>query len=257
MTAHHLAHLVGRREKGWGKKRKLRDEKTEQRLDDLSFSLIETTNKLRPKFLIMENVVSILYGTAMEYCKEIYSRLADIGYKTTHFVAKGEEMGVPQKRHRVFFVSTRTDADVWSIDFSFNYEPVRYGEIKEGVGNEISDKTRLLMEEARQEENYLDKAHKRLFGKSSLFTHAIVRKDSIVPTITARHAQMYSYPEMKKLSNEDYRNASTFPSDFDFCGQSVEYICGMSVPPIMMKRIVNRMLESGVFQFDRETNREN
>ncbi|MET3537683.1 site-specific DNA-cytosine methylase [Chryseobacterium limigenitum] len=30
---------------------------------------------------------------------------------------------------------------------------------------------------------------------------------------------------------------SSFPSDFDFCGTSVRYVCGMSVPPLMTAKI--------------------
>ena len=30
--------------------------------------------------------------------------------------------------------------------------------------------------------------------------------------------------------------------------KKVEYICGMSVPPIMIKRIVQRLIESGVLR---------
>ena len=29
----------------------------------------------------------------------------------------------------------------------------------------------------------------------------------------------------------------TFPQDYNFLNQSVQYVCGMSVPPIMMKKI--------------------
>ena len=42
----------------------------------------------------------------------------------------------------------------------------------------------------------------------------------------------------------DMISSQTFPQDYNFnpdTYSNVEYVCGMSVPPIMIKRIVNRM----------------
>lgn len=44
---------------------------------------------------------------------------------------------------------------------------------------------------------------------------------------------------------------ASFPRDFDFIQNSVAntcYICGMSVPPIMIKRIAERLYESKIFE---------
>lgn len=35
----------------------------------------------------------------------------------------------------------------------------------------------------------------------------------------------------------------------DWNGQKPSYIVGMSVPPIMMKRVVTRLIEKGVFDY--------
>ena len=241
--------MAGEREDSWGKKKKFREGQAEQTLDDLSFVFIKTVAKLRPKVMVMENVEGLIKGEAWSYVQRIYKRLHDIGYQVKHWLLKGEYMGVPQTRHRAFFVALRNDIDfdLERLDMSFNYEPIPFGEVKEGNGIEVGEKPLNLLREVKNGEMYLDKAHQRLFGKCSWFTHAVCRDECVLPTISAGHAQMYRYPEMKRLSKEDYRNAQTFPRDFDFSGQSVEYICGMSVPPIMIKRIVTRLIESGVF----------
>lgn len=36
---------------------------------------------------------------------------------------------------------------------------------------------------------------------------------------------------------------SSFPQDYNFAGQSPHYVCGMSVPPIMMAQIANQIYE--------------
>lgn len=101
--------MAGEREKSWGKKKKFREGQAEQTLDDLSFVFIETVAKLRPKVMIMENVEGLIKGEAWSYVQRIYKELKDAGYEVGHWLLKGECMGVPQKRHRVFFIALRND----------------------------------------------------------------------------------------------------------------------------------------------------
>jgi DNA (cytosine-5)-methyltransferase 1 len=197
----------------------------------------------------MENVEGILLGNAIEYSREIYRRFNSIGYKVMHKLLKGEQMGVPQTRHRVFFIATRLDFDLDNVDLNFNYAPIPYAEIKEGKGVKVTEKPKKLLNEYKKGEKTLENAHQRIFGKKSWFTHAVCEENEIVTTISAGHAQMYRYSEKNKLSWQDYRNAQTFPRDYIFDNTSqVAYICGMSVPPIMIKRIVTRLIESGIFK---------
>ena len=191
-----------------------------------------------------------MLGEAITYVQRIYKQFKDIGYSVKHYLLKGEHMGVPQTRHRVFFVATRLDFDFDDLDMNFNYEAITYGEIKEGIGINITEKPKKLLDEYKSGEKTLEKAHERLYGKSYWFTHSVCEDNEIVSTISAGHAQMYRFSDKNKLSWEDYRNAQTFPRDYDFGSTSqVSYICGMSVPPIMIKRIVTRLIESGIFDY--------
>ena len=101
--------MAGGREESWGKKKKFREGQKEQTLDDLSFVFIETAKKLRPKLVIMENVEGLIKGEAWKYVQRIYKEFAEINYECGHWLLKGEEMGVPQRRHRVFFIAARQD----------------------------------------------------------------------------------------------------------------------------------------------------
>ena len=49
------------------------------------------------------------------------------------------------------------------------------------------------------------------------------------------------YDVPASISDRDIKLIQTFPQDFNFCGQNVQYICGMSVPPIMMKKIAEQI----------------
>ena len=64
---------------------------------------------LNRKVVIMENVEGLIKGEAWSYVQRIYSKFSEIGYEVGHWLLKGEQMGVPQARHRVFFVAMRND----------------------------------------------------------------------------------------------------------------------------------------------------
>ena len=101
--------MSGDREDSWGKKKKFREGQAEQTLDDLSFIFINSVAKLKPKYVIMENVKGLLLGEAWSYVQEIYKQFKEAGYIVKHWLCKGETMGVPQARHRAVFVAVRND----------------------------------------------------------------------------------------------------------------------------------------------------
>ena len=70
-----------------------------------------------------------------------------------------------------------------------------------------------------------------------------------MPTVVAGHDCMWRFTEKEHCSNQDYINAQTFPQDYNFLKQNVSYICGMSVPPLMIKRLMTRLIESGLFDY--------
>ena len=237
--------MAGQREDSWGVKKKFREGQTEQTLDDLSFVFIDTVAKLRPKVVIMENVEGLIKGEAFSYVQKIYKQFNDIGYKVKHWLLKGENMGVPQCRHRVFFVATRLDFDLEKIDMAFNYEPILFREVKDGIGEEA--KCKWLLEQAKPNDKCLADVLVRIENRYSRFNEMIVFDDIVSPTIHTHG--FYRGNDKTKFSTEDYRNCSTFPQDYDWGEETPSYICGMSVPPIMIKRVVNRLIESGLFDY--------
>lgn len=246
--------MAGEREESWGKKKKFREGQAEQTLDDLSFVFIETVEKLKPKCVIMENVEGLIKGEAWGYVQKIYKQLHDIGYKVKHWLLKGQHMGVPQTRHRVFFVAIRKDNkfDLERLDMSFNYEPVLFKDIscKKGRLLNKSSKVYELLCNAKEGETDLANSCKRLYGKASFFNEKIIYKSKVLPTLRAASPSYYRFGENTRITEKEIIKATTFPSDYQFGINSinrVNYICGMSVPPIMIKRIVTRLIESGVF----------
>ena len=243
--------MAGDREESWGKKKKFREGQAEQTLDDLSFVFIETVAKLKPKVMIMENVEGLIKGEAWSYVQRIYKELNDNGYQVKHWLLKGEYMGVPQTRHRVFFVAIREDNnfDIERLDMYFNYAPITYGMVKSETGkpmNKESQQYKMLCLAKPGDKSIAD-VLKREKGKQSCFTDMIVWDDDVCYTITGK-ANIMSPVSKTRISNMDIVHCQTFPEDYNFYNQPCGYICGMSVPPIMIKRIVTRLIESGVFE---------
>lgn len=246
--------MAGDREESWGKQKKFREGQAEQTLDDLSFVFIETVAKLRPKCVVMENVKGLILGEAWAYVQRIYKHFKEIGYSVRHWLLKGEQMGVPQKRHRVFFVAVRDDVgfDLESLDMSFNYEPVTYGEIKDGNGGGLTEKIKAVFDNLKYGEKDLVSAWNRVHNpgkpeKRMWFNSIVTYDDDVMQTVAGDHGQLFDYEAKAKVSDKSVANASTFPQDYDFGGEKIPYICGMSVPPIMMKRVVTRLIDSGLF----------
>ncbi|MBR2587443.1 DNA cytosine methyltransferase [Candidatus Saccharibacteria bacterium] len=244
--------MAGKREDSWGKKKKFREGQAEQTLDDLSFVFIETAKKLKPKVVIMENVEGLLLGEAFTYVQRIYKEFAEGGYKVKHWLCKGENMGIPQRRHRVFFVATRLDFDINKINMVFDYEPITYGEIKEGNLTPLKEGSLSwdICKNATDKDSSIADTRVRLGQKGGAFQTYYIRDNEILPTLRSK-PNIIDINKIGWVSWQTLRNSQTFPSDYDyikFGRDNVGYVCGMSVPPVMMKRIVTRVIESGIFE---------
>jgi len=246
--------MAGDREDNWGKKKKFREGQKEQTLDDLSFIFIETVNKLKPRVVVIENVEGLILGEAFTYVQKIYKKLDSIGYKAHHWLLKGELMGVPQTRHRVFFVAIRNDIgiDPANLNMSFNYEPVTFGQIKtEPKRTMARGKIKSMAEKIKYGDTALADVAKREYGINSFFNYTILYDDKVCNTIPSKN-NLIRYDTREYIEARDVINAQTFPQDYVFDSDAfanISYICEMSVPPVMMKRIVQRLISEGVFSY--------
>lgn len=245
--------MAGQREKAWGKEKKFREGQKEQTLDDLLFVFIETVEKLKPKVAIMENVEGLMQGNAFNYVINIYEKFNKIGYQIKHYLLKGENMGVPQTRHRVFFVATRLNFDLDKLDLSFNYKPITYGMIKEGELKPLGKDTKFyqIASQANEKDKSIADTRVRLGQKASAFQTLYIRDNMVIPTQRAK-PDLIDIKHIAYVSKETIRNSQTFPQDYNFIPNTysnVGYICGMSVPPLMIKRLVTRLIENGLFDY--------
>lgn len=237
--------LVGSRDKAWGVEKVFREGQAAQILDTLFFDFIELAHKLQPKVVMAENVKGLIQGEAKKYVQRIYSEFDAAGYYCQHWLLNGQDMGVPQKRERVFFVCLRKDLidfvptsstlfdTIPYLNLSFNEPYITCEDAQIELGDPIT--TPCYSEEYDRLKAGLPKKY---------FQCMLVSKTDVHPTLIAGYRTKASpMPDWDKkwLSTSDICKISSFPQDYDFGNQKPEYICGMSVPPIMIAQIADQV----------------
>ena len=232
--------MAGQREENWGKNKKFREGQASQILDDLFFEFIDLAAILKPKIVIAENVKGLIMGNAKGYVNLIVKKFNEIGYKVQLFLLNAATMGVPQKRERVFFVATRKDIQFPNLVLNFNETPVKYGEIKDSKYKPLGKDTMIYhrwKKRVKSDSNLGDTVKRTENGKISSFNTQYLKDDRVPNTIAAGGSLPVRFDVPGYATERDIKIIQTFPQDYDFLGSNVQYICGMSVPPIMMKKI--------------------
>lgn len=235
--------IAGEREKNWGKSKKFREGQACQVLDDLFFEFIKLAEILKPKIIVAENVKGIIMGNARGYVNLIIKQLDKAGYNTQIFLLNAARMGVPQKRERVFFIATRKDLNFPKLNLEFNEKFITYGEIKDTEYKLINKDTLLYqrwLRRNRKDNSLCDTIQRTENGKISSFNTQFV-KDNRIPNTLASGSLFLRFDVPASISDRDIKIIQTFPQDYNFLKQNVQYICGMSVPPIMMKKIAEQI----------------
>jgi len=231
--------MAGKREEGWGKDKQFREGQSKQVLSDLFFDFIDLTEKLKPKIVISENVKGMLAGNAKGYIKEIIKRFDAIGYNSQIFLLNAASMGVPQKRERIFIISRRKDLNLPELKLQFNDKPIYFKEISD-ESNKDKDLTPLF-------EKYWDISKEgQSVGKFKALKK--LKYSDVSPTIVAGTRHFHSSYK-RPLNDNEIIKISTFPQDYNFLKSDVCYVCGMSVPPIMMAKVIEQ-IKLQLFKYD-------
>lgn len=230
--------MAGSRDDAWNVEKPFREGQVKQRLDDLFFHFIRTAGKLKPKVVIAENVKGLITGKAKGWVNQIVRAFDDAGYVVQIFLFNAAAMGVPQKRERVFFIAHRKDLDYPRLSMLFDSEPIPFEKVREPYGRELSKDSVAgrLMKYRLPSDRCLQDINSRVRKFRSGYTTPIMHDDEPVQTITAG-GYCFRMCDGLLMTDRDIINCQTFPQDYDFMGQKVQYVCGMSVPPVMMARI--------------------
>lgn len=230
--------MAGSREDGWNVEKTFREGQAKQRLDDLFFYFIDVAKRLRPKVVIAENVKGLINGNAKGWVNQIVKAFDDAGYAVQIFLFNSALMGVPQKRERVFFISHRKDLPYPKLRMEFRSKPIPFSAVREPYGKTLSEDnmyTKLLKYRIPSDRDVADISN-RIRKKISGFGAKINCDDEPVYTITAG-GYLFRMCDGLLMTDKDIIGCQTFPQDYNFLDQNVQYICGMSVPPVMMAKI--------------------
>ena len=239
--------MAGNRCKDWGKEKKFREGQSLQVLDTLFFDFIDLAKKLQPKVVIAENVKGLLLGNAKSYVIQIYKAFDEAGYEVQHFLLDASKMGVPQRRERVFFIALRKDLcgqfmvqkDMFThkpdLKLSFKEKQIPFGEVQNN-----KDRKPLMSSYLKHFKNASHTGRAKAKNNNTFGFFYKCLKGLVCATITSGGS--YCIEEFEMLINDvEICNIGTFPEDYDFTSNPVQYLVGMSVPPVMTAQIATEI----------------
>lgn len=251
--------MSGNREKDWGKLKKFKEGQTKQVLDTLFFDFIELAKELQPKVVIAENVRGILFGNAKKYSRAILNAFDNAGYHVNYYVLDSSKMGVPQKRERVFFIALRKDltntlpkqshllfSDFPRLNLKFEESSIPFSEIKTQKNDfKWTDHDQYIWSKRRFGDKKYSDVLQRIENRNSNFNSSFVYADKPVSTIQASEgSKKVLFDEPRKMNTTELKLAQSFPLDYNFStdkSSKIQYVLGMSVPPIMVANIADRI----------------
>ena len=243
--------MSGNREKDWSKEKKFKEGQAKQVLDTLFFDFIDLAKRLQPKVVVAENVKGLMMGNAREYVRKIYRQFDEAGYYGQHFLLSSNNMGVPQRRERVFFICLRKDLseqflkqiDIFTIipelKLIFKEKDIVYGEIE--CGDSVENYEKITPCDLQ----YFDECKpgdsiSSVHPKGNRFNSIKMSPTKVVNTIAAGSC-LFHYSQKRKLTKRELCLAGTYPLDYDFKTNKPIYLIGMSVPPVMVAQIATEI----------------
>ena len=236
--------MAGAREAGWNKEKRFREGQKKQRLDDLFFAFIDVAAKLQPKVVIAENVKGLILKNAKGYVNEIIKAFDAAGYVVQIFLLNAAKMGVPQSRERVFFIAQRKDLEPVKVKLAFNEPIIVFGDVRspEGMDPNPDSVIGRLVRYIQPSDRSMQDVSVRVSRKDAYFSTPINHDENPVHTITASGDFVRAY-DRKLMSKSDIVSCQSFPQDYDFLTNKPQYVCGMSVPPVMMANIASEVYD--------------
>lgn len=134
--------------------------------------------------------------------------------------------------------------DVPKLDLDFKEAPIMFSDVVAGVGREIKSKEMRKRWESRlpTDDDFGD-VTTRLYGRRLTFNTQFAFLDRVCNTLTGKEDSTVHYDKPFYLSTQEVTTIATFPQDYNFAGNKPHYICGMSVPPVMMAQVASRIWE--------------
>lgn len=104
----------------------------------LMYESIRIINKLKPKYVVWENVKNLLSKKHKHNFDNYINKLDELGYNSYYQVLNAKDYGIPQNRERVYTISIRKDIDKGKFKFP-KKEPLKL-RLKDVLEDEVDEK---------------------------------------------------------------------------------------------------------------------
>ena len=155
----------------------------------LMYETIRIVDKLKPKYVIWENVKNVISKKHKHNYDNYCNRMSELGYTNYGQVLNAKDYGIPQNRERVFTISIRNDLNQ---TFEFPQKQELKLRLKDMLEDNVDERYYLSEDKIFSISNW--KAYQKPFEK-------VLGNNSIVPTLTARgageeHSGMITYSDI-------------------------------------------------------------
>lgn len=229
---------------------------------------VNVIKHFRPQAFIAENVGGLRSANEGSAFHQIVDDLNACGYNVIPHYYKFEEYGVPQRRHRVVIVGTRSD--LTNVDFRIpasTHDHDSYVSVKKAIEADPICEHAPNHEFTKQSEvvtqrlSYIGWGQNawsssipkelRLNVKGAKLSHIYKRLHPDKPSYTITGSggggtHVYHWDKPRALTNRERARLQTFPDDFVFQGkkEDVRRQIGMAVPPLAAAKIIKALVLS-------------
>ena len=202
----------------------------------LMYETIRIVEKLKPKYVIWENVKNLLSKKHRHNFDAYLETMEQLGYNNYYKVLNAKDYGIPQNRERVFTVSIRKDIDEGSFLFP-DKQLLELG-LKDLLDDIVDDEYFLtnyfltqISNTKYKNQSYIDGTNKLLngyFNDLKIMDYRYdeglrIRKNNLCPTLTTRGKQsisgvpiIYRYKKLRFITpKECWRFMGFNDGDFD------------------------------------------
>lgn len=255
--------------------------KTNDPRNSLYMEYVRFVDVVKPDFFVLENVNGLLSLAKGKYKDDIITRFTDLGYNVNFKLLRASDYGVPQARHRVFFIGLKKE---YFNDKFFNFDSL---ELKDMVSTKdaISDLPTLENEQSSfvytNPPNTLFQSQMRensigLFNHDKTnhteqtisviskvpdggsikdlpeeyysirnYNNAFRRMNSKLPsnTIDCGHRNYFHYSLNRVPTVRESARIQSFPDKYVFCGSKTSQYTqvGNAVPPLLAYAIAKEL----------------
>lgn len=150
----------------------------------LMYETIRIVDKLKPKYVIWENVKNVISKKHKHNYDNYCNRISELGYTNYGQVLNAKDYGIPQNRERVFTISIRNDLNQ---TFEFPQKQELKLRLKDMLEDNVDEKYYLDEEQCKSIQVQLNNKNTLLIDKCQAKREGKPREyNEIAPTLSAR-----------------------------------------------------------------------